>query len=103
MAYTEHSPLLEERPQQTYKNKSIWNATRICIICYIGALLFDSAQILRTMPRTKLFESVICQKYYASANTLSDIPEHMCKVNPIQEELVTTQTWLKVGESVCGT
>lgn len=31
-----------------------------------------------------------------------DIPEYMCKVNPIQEELVTTQTWLKVGESVCG-
>ncbi|GAM36239.1 hypothetical protein TCE0_018r05175 [Talaromyces pinophilus] len=50
------------------------------------------------MPRTRLFESVICQKYYASTDA---VPEHMCKVNPIQEELVTTQTWLKVGESVC--
>ncbi|EED21045.1 conserved hypothetical protein [Talaromyces stipitatus ATCC 10500] len=101
MAYTEQSPLLEERPQQPYQKKSIWNATRICIICYVGGLLFDSAQILRTMPRTKLFESIICQKYYASTNTLRDIPEHMCKVNSIQEELVTTQTWLKVSESVC--
>ncbi|EEA19150.1 hypothetical protein TMatcc_010305 [Talaromyces marneffei ATCC 18224] len=97
MAYSEQSPLLEERPQQSYQKQSTWNATRICILCYIGALLFDSAQILRTMPRTKLFESVICQKYYAP----TDIPEDMCKVYPVQEELVTTQTWLKVGESVC--
>ncbi|KAE8380390.1 major facilitator superfamily domain-containing protein [Aspergillus bertholletiae] len=103
---TEQAPLLEEQPhRQPHREHSLWNTTRICILCYTGALLFDSTQILRTMPRTTLFESIICQNYYASTNTLgatlSKIPEHMCKANPIQAELVTTQTWLKVGESIC--
>ncbi|KAE8156884.1 hypothetical protein BDV40DRAFT_305675 [Aspergillus tamarii] len=102
---TEQVPLLEEQPQrQPRREHSLWNATRICISCYIGALLFESTQILRTMPKTKLFEATICRNDQASKNTLSaagsNIPEHLCKVNPIQAELGTTQTWLKVGGDI---
>lgn len=113
--HSEQTPLLDYLPQwqRHHKRRSFWQAWRIPILCYTGALLFDSAQTMRSTPKTKLFETIICQRYYSFidhpnvdfgiSESVSAIPEHMCKVNPIQTELVAVKAWLKIGENLSGT
>ncbi|KAF7587037.1 hypothetical protein BBP40_007833 [Aspergillus hancockii] len=88
--------------------KSIWQTWKVPVLCYILALLVDSAEAMRSTPKTRLFEIILCRRYYAAADsdpdtprtTQPDIPEHMCKAPDVQSAVVTTKLWLKIGESL---
>jgi hypothetical protein len=90
--------------------KSIWKTWKIPILCYIFVLLVDTAEAMRSTPKTRLFEMILCRRYYAALDphtdsprkTQPDILEHLCKVPDVQSAVVTTKLWLKIGESLFG-
>lgn len=103
------APILTTRQ----KWKIIWEMWKIPILCYIFALLVDGGDTLRSTPKTRLLESIICNRYFAETLdkgnftvSLNDhwlsIPEEQCKAAPVQAELVTLKAWFSVGESILG-
>lgn len=96
------------------KLTNIWALCKIPTLCFIFAILFDGGDTLRSTPKTRLLESIICNRYFAEqtlhkdnfGGSLNDhflpIPEENCKVAPVQAELVTMKAWLSVGESILG-
>lgn len=96
--------------------KSGWDTWKIPILCYIFALLADCGDTLRSTPKTRLLESILCNRYYEKHPPTNgtfvgqsgfqtkwpQIPEEQCKVAPVQGELVTMKAWLKVGENLLG-
>ncbi|KAL3421705.1 MFS multidrug transporter [Phlyctema vagabunda] len=90
----------------------IWHTWKVPILCYLFALLADCGDTIRTTPKTRLLEIIICRRYYAEQNpdifnaslavSALELPESLCKIADIQGELVTTKTWLKIGENLCG-
>ncbi|CAG8982664.1 hypothetical protein HYALB_00006062 [Hymenoscyphus albidus] len=97
------------------KWKSAWRIWRIPVVCYTFALLIEFGDFIRSTPRTRLLESIICNRYYAeqalnngsgveslsgSHNYRLPIPEEQCKVPIVQAELVTLKAYLKIGENL---
>ncbi|CAG8952600.1 hypothetical protein HYFRA_00009706 [Hymenoscyphus fraxineus] len=85
------------------KWKSAWKIWRIPVMCYTFALLIEFGDFIRSTPRTRLLESIICNRYYAeqalnigsgvgspggSYNHRLPIPEEQCKVPIVQAELL---------------
>lgn len=111
----ENTPLLSESlspdTHHTHRQRliSVWQTWRIPIICYIVALLLDFAETMRATPKTQLYESILCERYYRDTPESEDmsgpgieITERMCKVPEVQGALVSMQARLKMGENLTG-
>ncbi|KAI9037665.1 MFS transporter [Aspergillus affinis] len=107
----ENTPLLSRQSSrqraQTYRDRVVlvWQTWRIPILCYVAALLLNFAETMRATPKTQLYESILCERYYKlkSESPLGpavEITDRMCKVPEVQEALVSLQAWLKMGENL---
>ncbi|GFF45713.1 hypothetical protein IFM51744_06141 [Aspergillus udagawae] len=108
LSMEEDSPLLPSScvsaPEED-RGKATWQAWKVPLLCYACAILLDWAQVMRATPKVRLFESILCERYY-SARSLEHLsqmalPESMCKIAPIQKDLVAVQAWLKLGDNLC--
>lgn len=83
-----------------------YHATYVILICSFLILAADVAAFMSMAPLTRLLESVICQDYYrrnaAFQDASTEIPEHMCKINPIQSELAMLKGWSAVFDCLPG-
>ena len=76
----------------------------LCIVVIITA---DMANSLVQAPRIRLYESIVCTRYYA-ANEPSlvgkdgSVPEELCKLNLIQDEITMVLGWQIMFENVPG-
>ena len=74
----------------------------LCIVVIITA---DMANSLVQAPRIRLYESIVCTRYYA-ANEPSlvgkdgSVPEELCKLNLIQDEITMVLGWQIMFENV---
>lgn len=109
----ENTPLLSgnsfHERSHTYQDLviSVWRTWRIPILCYITALLLDFAEVMRHTPKTQLYESILCERYYMQRSGSApgpdfEITERMCKVPEVQGALVSMQARLKMGENMIG-
>ena len=62
---------------------------------------------MRATPKTQLYESILCERYYKLKSESPPGPavkstDRMCKVPEVQEALVSMQAWLKMGENLIG-
>ncbi|PLB44113.1 MFS general substrate transporter [Aspergillus steynii IBT 23096] len=107
----ENTPLLSRSPSnedpQTYRHHviSVWQTWRIPILCYIAALCLDFAETMRATPKTQLYESILCERFYTPkpedpSGLVLEITDRMCKVPEVQGALVSMQAWLKMGENL---
>ncbi|KAH8425107.1 MFS transporter [Aspergillus melleus] len=105
----ENTPLLSRSSHQrtqTYRDLvSIWQTWRIPILCYAVALLLSFAETMRATPKTQLYESVLCERYYklkseSPPGLAVEITDRTCKTPEVQEALVSMQAWLKMGENL---
>ncbi|KAB8238573.1 major facilitator superfamily domain-containing protein [Aspergillus alliaceus] len=88
--------------------RPIWETWKIPILCYSFAFCVDGSENMRSTPRTRLFEIILCRRYYAALRAedgppwapRSDIPEHMCKVPEVQSAVVNAKLWFKLVESL---
>ncbi|TGJ78963.1 hypothetical protein E0Z10_g9802 [Xylaria hypoxylon] len=72
--------------------------TRFAIVSEIGEYLY-------TAPRVRLFESVSCTRYYLGHDPSvvrpdGSVPESLCKVNPVQDEVASVLGWQLFFDSI---
>jgi hypothetical protein len=70
-------------------------------------IMFQFADILRFSPSMRLFELGFCRRYYAEhdpglIDAGGNVPEHLCKVRDIQEDLSLLKAWLGTVEGAVG-
>lgn len=83
-------------------------STRVFALVCILLLLLDIAGFLQAAPQTKIFEEIICQRYYTNlvnnthGDTLPFSVDEPCKVEPVQSELAVMQGYKDFFEQLPG-
>jgi hypothetical protein len=109
---SENTPLLthfsdedghEERPTSSTLQSP--NYLDVLVLAFV-VLVADTAAFMSIAPLTRLLESAICQDYYKTHETykhnLAEVPEYMCKINPIQSELAMLKGWSSLLDCLPG-
>ncbi|CAD0108002.1 unnamed protein product, partial [Aureobasidium uvarum] len=99
--YRETTHTVSDSSQLTHSG----NAT--VILCGLFILLFQFADILRFAPSLHLLELGYCRNYYLehdprSIDPVGHIPERLCKVREVQENLSSIRAWLGFVEGLVG-
>jgi hypothetical protein len=98
----EAAPLLPSSvPSRT---RCTWPWLYFVALLITTAVISDIGESLYAAPRVRLFESVICTRYYSQTDVLGDrngsIPEHLCKVNAVQDKLASLIGWQFFFDSI---
>jgi hypothetical protein len=77
------------------------------ILCGLFVILFQFADILRFAPSLHLLELGYCKNYYLEhdprlIDSAGHIPERLCKLQEIQEDLSSIRAWLGFVEGLVG-
>jgi hypothetical protein len=83
-----------------------WPWMHVVALVIIIAVVSDIGESLYAAPRVRLFESIVCTRYYMHADPSlvhrhgHHVPEHLCKVNPVQDELASVLGWQLFFDSI---
>ncbi|KAJ9498436.1 hypothetical protein H2202_006123 [Exophiala xenobiotica] len=83
-----------------------WPWMHVVALVIIIAVVSDIGESLYAAPRVRLFESVVCTRYYVYEDPSlvhrhgHHVPEHLCKVNPVQDELASVLGWQLFFDSI---
>jgi len=90
--------------QKLYQKRQEWLPLFLC-----GLLFFvvDFASYMRVAPKTRMFEMAFCRDYYQKVNPgvidgNGEVPESLCKIEEIQQELALLKGWLNMLEFLPG-
>ena len=88
-------------PKKASKHFSI----RLLVSLYALFYLFKFSRALVNVPKVRLIELAVCQRYYQhqpgwSGTLAEDIPEKLCKILPVQTELSTILGWRSSFEAI---
>ncbi len=77
----------------------------VVALVIVIAVVSDIGESLYAAPRVRLFESSVCTRYYMQEDPSlvhrpGDVPEHLCKVNPVQDELASVLGWQLFFDSI---
>ncbi|PYI01625.1 MFS general substrate transporter [Aspergillus sclerotiicarbonarius CBS 121057] len=90
-------PLLAHQPtSNTDRDHNATVTWRPTIICLLVFLVMGIGTFISAAPQLRLFESIICQKYYQDSGGFpdaSEIPEYLCKIEPVQAALAELVGW----------
>jgi len=98
---TVYTPLLGafSRPDEDASSKSL-TGPNYYILSLVLSIVFvtDLANSVSKAPLIRVFESIICQNYFAivdpsKINSNGSVEERYCKVGPVQEELALLRGW----------
>lgn len=102
---TEHSPLL---PHATTALPQVHSPNTIILISAAVVCFLVSSGAISDVPRTRIFEDIICHHHYDKANELghiappSEIDESFCKGDEIQSELASLLGLMSMLDNVPG-
>lgn len=76
-------------------------------LCVVVVITADMANYLVQAPRTRLYESIVCTRYYAATEPSlvgkdGSVPEGLCKLNLIQDEIAMVLGWQTMFENLPG-
>lgn len=78
----------------------------VIILCALLITIVDVGSIMVTAPQIRIFESIICYNYYKMQDTgVIDgeiIPEYLCKINVVQDEIAFLDGWQTLFDNVPG-
>ena len=82
-----------------------WPWKYVVVTCIGLAVVSDIGEFLYFTPRVRLFESVVCTHHYLKedpsiVNGDGSVPEHFCKVNPVQDKVAFVLGWQVFFDSI---
>ncbi|KAI0805581.1 major facilitator superfamily domain-containing protein [Xylaria sp. FL0064] len=82
-----------------------WPWIYVILGCVVIAIISEIGEYLYSAPRVRLFESVSCKRYYLRHDPSvirpdGSVPEYLCKVDPVQDEVATVLGWQLFCDSV---
>lgn len=88
-----------------HRSRCTWPWTHVIGLVLSIAIISDFSESMFTAPRIRLYESVICAEFYSQADPSlvgpdGSVPERLCKVVPVQEELATILGWQSFIDSI---
>lgn len=92
-------------PSPSHRSRCTWPWIYVIVLLIGIAIISDVGESLYAAPRVRLFESVICTGHYLQVDpSLVDrdgaVPEHLCKVNPVQDKLASILGWQSFIDSI---
>jgi MFS family permease len=93
-----------DRPSTQYhRTRCTWPWLRVVALAIALAIVSDIGEDLYAAPKVRLLESAACAEYYTqhdSSLLSSAIPEHLCKLEPIQDRLAGLLGWQLFFDSI---
>lgn len=88
-----------------HRSRCSWPWTHVVGLVLCIAVFADIGESMFLAPRMRLYESVICSEYFSQSNPSliepdGTIPEKICKVTPVQEQLATLLGWQSFIDSI---
>jgi hypothetical protein len=82
-----------------------WPWKHVVALCIALAITADIGEYLFLAPKVRLFESVACTKHYLQENPSlvrkdGSVPEHLCKIDPVQDRVATIIGWQQFFDSI---
>ncbi|KAJ5655118.1 MFS general substrate transporter [Penicillium lividum] len=78
---------------------------RPAIYCTLIYLLMGIGYFISAAPQLRLLESIICEQYYRDSQSpvsTQEIPEHLCKEEPVQAALAQLLGWQSFFDNIPG-
>ena len=98
---------IEEVQDEAPESEKAFTHFSLYLLVSLYALfyLFRFSRALVNIPKVRLIELAVCQRYYRlqpewSGTLAKDIPENLCKILPIQTELSTILGWRSSFEAI---
>ncbi|KAH9900452.1 major facilitator superfamily domain-containing protein [Xylariomycetidae sp. FL2044] len=88
------------------RTRCSWPWLYLVALLILIAVVSDIGESLYLAPRIRILESVICQRHYAhtpdqlAGGGDQSIPEHLCKVNAVQDQLASLVGWQFFFDSI---
>ncbi|KAI0471545.1 major facilitator superfamily domain-containing protein [Xylariaceae sp. FL0804] len=81
-----------------HRTRCRWPWIYVVLLVIALAIVSDVGEDLYVAPRVRLFESVVCVRYYSLHNPSllepdGSVPEHLCKIDPIQSKAASVLGW----------
>jgi hypothetical protein len=81
-------------PPYVHRSRCSWLWLRVVALGITIAVVSDAGESLYAAPRIRLFESIVCTHYYQQEDPSlvhkgGHLPEYLCKVDPVQDELAS--------------
>lgn len=99
-------PHLEKATELPAKFHIFRLPSTVIILCALLITIVDVGSIMVTAPQIRIFESIICYNYYKRQDPGviggEIIPEHLCKINVVQEEIALLDGWQTLFDNVPG-
>lgn len=88
-----------------HRTRCTWSWLRVVILIIVIAIVSDIGESLWAAPRVRLFEASICARYYhhhkpSLVPSTGDIPEDLCKIDPVQDQLASILAWQLFFDSI---
>lgn len=82
-----------------------WSWVHILALFVGIAVISDAGEALYAVPRVRLFESIVCNRYYEQTDPTGlgldgTVPEPLCKLDPIQDEVARILGWQYLFDSI---
>jgi hypothetical protein len=94
----------EEKQRQQQKKKKPW--LLLVILVFFLVAIIDIGAFLAEAPKTRVFESNLCLRYYSSSDPSKivdgKVEEELCKVDVVQEQLAGIFGWQDLFDSIPG-
>ncbi|KAI1148904.1 major facilitator superfamily domain-containing protein [Nemania diffusa] len=89
----------------SHQTRCTWPWIYVVLGCVALAIVSEVGEYLYTAPRVRLFESVSCTRYYLEHDPSvirpdGSVPESLCKVNPVQDEVASVLGWQLFFDSI---
>ncbi|TVY88574.1 Efflux pump, partial [Lachnellula willkommii] len=94
-------------PAPSHRTRCSWPWKYVVLLCIGLAVISDIGEYLFFAPRVRLFESVVCTRFYLQNEPSlvkgdGSVPERFCKVNPVQDEVALVLGWQLFFDSIPG-
>ncbi|KAI1421270.1 major facilitator superfamily domain-containing protein [Xylaria sp. FL1777] len=92
-------------PAPSHQTRCTWPWIYVVLGCIVIAIVSEIGEYLYAAPRVRLFESVSCTRYYLEHDPSvirpdGSVPEALCKVNPVQDEVASILGWQLFFDSI---
>ena len=89
----------------SHRTRCSWPWKYVVVVGIVLAVVSDIGEYLYFAPRVRLFESVVCTRYYLQrdpslVNRDGSVPENFCKVNMVQDEVAMVLGWQLFFDSI---
>ncbi|KAK5636802.1 hypothetical protein RRF57_012514 [Xylaria bambusicola] len=89
----------------SHQTRCTWPWIYVVLFCIAIAIVSEIGEYLFLAPRVRLFESVSCTRYYLEHDPSviqpdGSVPEYLCKVNPVQDEVASVLGWQLFFDSI---